>query len=50
LRAMGVSPELARAAVRASLGAASTAEEVDGFLSALNSTAVRLRRLTAMSA
>jgi len=50
LRAMGVSPELARAAVRASLGAASTAEEVDGFLSALHSTAVRLRRLTAMSA
>lgn len=49
LRAMGVSPELARAAVRASLGATSTAEQVDGFLSALHATLARLRRLTAMS-
>ncbi len=49
LCAMGVSPALARAALRASLGAASTLEQVDGFLSALRGTLARLRLLPAMA-
>jgi cysteine desulfurase len=49
LRAMGVNPELARGALRASLGAANTGEQVDGFLAALRSTVGRLQRLTAMA-
>lgn len=31
LRAMGVAPELARGAVRISLGAANTLEQIEGF-------------------
>jgi cysteine desulfurase len=36
LLAMGVAPELARGAVRLSTGAGNTAEELNGFLSALS--------------
>jgi len=49
LIAMGVEPELARGAVRFSLGAGNTAEDVDGFLLALKGLARRLRGLTAMA-
>ncbi|MGZ5230013.1 MAG: cysteine desulfurase family protein [Burkholderiales bacterium] len=49
LIAMGVEPELARGAVRLSLGATSTAEEVDGFLQTLGSVAKRLKGLSAMA-
>mgnify|MGYP000372923760 CR=1 FL=1 len=49
LLAMGVAPAVARGAVRFSLGAANTAEQVDGFLTALAVVAQRLRRLTAVA-
>jgi len=49
LLAMGVEPDLARGAVRFSLGAANTAEQVDGFLTALAAVVQRLRRLTAVA-
>lgn len=49
LLAMGVEPELARGAVRFSLGAANTAEQVDGFLTALAAIVQRLRRLAAVA-
>jgi cysteine desulfurase len=49
LRAMGVTPELARAAVRISLGAGNTAEQIAGFLLTLQMTAAKLQRLTAMA-
>lgn len=49
LLAMGVSPDVARGAVRFSLGAANTAEQVDGFVVALAAVAQRLRRLTAVA-
>lgn len=49
LLAMGVAPAVARGAVRFSLGAANTAEQVDGFLTALAAVAQRLRRLTAVA-
>ena len=49
LLAMGVVPEVARGAVRFSLGAANTAAEVDGFLTTLAAVAQRLRRLTAVA-
>lgn len=49
LRAMGVPPDLARGAVRLSLGEGNTLEQVDGFLVALQAMATRLRRLTAMA-
>lgn len=49
LLAMGVEPELARGAVRLSLGAANTMEQVDGFLKALSSVVTGLRRLTAVA-
>ncbi|MCW5574912.1 MAG: cysteine desulfurase [Burkholderiales bacterium] len=49
LLAMGMAPEIARGAVRFSLGAANTAEQVDGFLAALAAVAQRLRRLTAVA-
>jgi cysteine desulfurase len=49
LLAMGVAPDVARGAVRFSLGAANTAEQVDGFLVALAAVAQRLRRLTAVA-
>ncbi|MBX3651257.1 MAG: cysteine desulfurase [Burkholderiales bacterium] len=49
LLAMGVAPDVARGAVRFSLGAANTAEQVDGFLVALAAIVQRLRRLTAVA-
>jgi cysteine desulfurase len=50
LLAMGVEPELARGAVRLSLGASSTLEEVEGFLRAVQSLVKRLKGMTAMTA
>jgi cysteine desulfurase len=50
LLAMGVDPELARGAVRFSLGAGNTLQQVEEFLKAVNAVVVRLRRLTAMVA
>jgi cysteine desulfurase len=49
LLAMGVDPELARGAVRFSLGAGNTIEQVEGFLRTLKAVVVRLRSLTAMA-
>jgi cysteine desulfurase len=49
LLAMGVDPELARGAVRFSLGAGNTMEQVDGFLRTLETVLKRLRSLTAMT-
>jgi len=49
LLAMGVEPELARGAVRFSLGAANTAEQVDGFLQALAAVKRRLQQMKAMA-
>ncbi len=49
LLAMGVPRELARGAVRFSLGAANTIAEVDGFLEALAGVLQRLRRLAAVA-
>ncbi|MDD3353353.1 cysteine desulfurase family protein [Zoogloea sp.] len=48
LLAMGVAPELARSALRVSLGAANTRQDVDGFLQALGESLASLRTLTAM--
>jgi cysteine desulfurase len=50
LLAMGVAPEIARGAVRFSLGAANTAQQVEGFLGALSALVKRLRAMTAMAA
>jgi cysteine desulfurase len=49
LLAMGVDPELARGAVRFSLGAGNTMEQVEGFLRALKTVVTRFRSLTAMA-
>ena len=49
LRAMGVAPELARGALRVSLGHANTAAQVADFLTTLQSTWCQLQRLTAMA-
>lgn len=49
LIAMGVEPELARGAVRLSMGAASTAADVEGFLQAVKGLVERLKGLTAMA-
>ena len=49
LIAMGMAPELARGAVRFSLGAANTMQQVNEFLQALSATVTRLKRLTAMA-
>jgi cysteine desulfurase len=48
LLAMGVDAALARGAVRASLGAATTAADVRGFLAALGETARQLNRMSAL--
>jgi cysteine desulfurase len=50
LLAMGVDPELASGAVRFSLGAGNTPQQVDDFLRALKAVVSRLRSLTAMAA
>jgi cysteine desulfurase len=49
LLAMGVDPEAARGAVRFSLGAGNTIEQVEGFLRTLKAVVTRLRSLTAMA-
>jgi cysteine desulfurase len=49
LMAMGVNSELALGAVRFSLGAANTIEQVDEFLKALQTVLRRLRTLTAIA-
>ncbi len=49
LLAMGVDPEHARGAVRFSLGAGNTPQQVDDFLRALRAVVSRLRSLTAMA-
>lgn len=49
LRAMSVAPEIARGAVRISLGEGNTLTQVDDFLAALGETMVHLRRLTALA-
>lgn len=50
LLAMGVSPELARGAVRVSLGATNTLEDIDKFMECLRQTLVGLTGLTALVA
>jgi len=49
LLAMGVDAELARGAVRFSLGAGNTPQQVDEFMRALKSVVSRLKSLTAMA-
>jgi cysteine desulfurase len=49
LLAMGVPAELARGAVRFSLGAANTTQEIDDFVVALRAAVTRLRRLAAIA-
>ena len=49
LSAMGVSAEIARGAVRVSLGVGNTIEQIDGFLVSLRDTVTRLQRLTAVA-
>ena len=49
LTAMGIAPEIARGAVRFSLGVANTAQDVDEFLKALKQVVARLKNLTAMA-
>jgi cysteine desulfurase len=50
LLAMGVEPELARGAVRVSLGEPNTTADVEGFLGALTRVVGRLRSLAALTA
>ena len=49
LLAMGVPSDLARGAVRVSLGAQSTQEQAQAFLAALEGTVKRLTQLTAVA-
>lgn len=49
LRAMGVAPDVARGAVRVSLGDGNTEAEVDQFINALQATAGSLHGLTAVA-
>ena len=49
LLAMGVPAELARGAVRFSLGAANTMRQIDEFLAMVSDVVTRLRRLTAVA-
>lgn len=49
LIAMGVAPEMARGAVRLSLGAGNTMGEVESFLRTLAKTVARLKQLTAVA-
>jgi len=49
LRAMGVAPEIARGAVRVSLGAGNTETEINQFINALQLTVGRLQGLTAIA-
>ncbi|MDR2507065.1 MAG: cysteine desulfurase [Candidatus Accumulibacter sp.] len=49
LLAMGVAPDLARGAVRVSLGASNTTDQVDAFLEAARMTLSQLKKLTAIA-
>lgn len=49
LLAMGIEPDMARGAVRVSLGAENSMAEVDAFLLTLESELLRLRQLTAVA-
>jgi cysteine desulfurase len=49
LRAMGVAPEVARGAVRVSLGAGNTAQQIEDFLQTLQTTVAALQRLTSVT-
>ena len=49
LQAMGVAPEIGRGAVRVSLGAANTAQDIEQFINALQVTVGRLQGLTAIA-
>jgi cysteine desulfurase len=49
LRAMGVAPEVARGAVRVSLGAGNSASDIEQFIKAVQVTVGRLQGLTAMA-
>jgi len=49
LRAMGVAPEVARGAVRVSLGAENSVVDIDQFINALQVTVGRLQGLTALA-
>lgn len=49
LLAMGVTPDLARGAVRISLGKQNTATEIEVFLNTLQNELLRLKRLTAIA-
>lgn len=49
LAAMGVAPDVARGAVRVSLGLENSTADVDGFLGALRATVHDLQHLTAMA-
>jgi cysteine desulfurase len=49
LRAMGVVPEIARGAVRVSLGADNSESDIDEFINALQATVGRLQGLTAIA-
>lgn len=48
LLAMGVAPEIARCAVRVSLGKDNRSDEIDHFMTALQNTVQRLKRLSAV--
>jgi cysteine desulfurase len=50
LQAMGVAPEIARGAVRVSLGAGNTEADIDEFINALRATVGRLQGLAAVAA
>lgn len=50
LLAMGVAPETARGAVRVSLGSATTAAHIAGFLQTLQATVLQLQSMTAVAA
>jgi cysteine desulfurase len=49
LRAMGVAPEVARGAVRVSLGAGNDESDIDQFINALRLTVGRLQGMTALA-
>ena len=49
LQAMGVAPEIARGAVRVSLGAGNNLEQIDQFMNAVQVTVGRLHGLTAVA-
>jgi cysteine desulfurase len=46
---MGVAPEIARGAVRVSLGADNSESDIDEFINALRATVGRLQGLTAIA-